>query len=100
MRRLLILGAGTAGTMLANILRRELATDWTITIVDKDNDHQYQPGYLFIPFGTYTPERVVKPRTKYLPKGVDFVQSGIRKVRAADNEVDASTSLARAICSR
>ncbi|QGF23352.1 type III sulfide quinone reductase, selenoprotein subtype [Raineyella fluvialis] len=88
MRRLLILGAGTAGTMLANILRRELSADWAITVVDKDNDHQYQPGYLFIPFGTYTPERVVKPRTRYLPKGVDFVQTGIRKVRAADNEVD------------
>ncbi|WOP19662.1 FAD/NAD(P)-binding oxidoreductase [Raineyella sp. LH-20] len=88
MRRLLILGAGTAGTMLANILRRELPDDWSITVVDKDNDHPYQPGYLFIPFGTSTPERVVKPRTQFLPKGVDFVQTGIRKVRAADNEVD------------
>lgn len=88
MRRLLILGAGTAGTMLANILRRELSDDWSITVVDKDNDHPYQPGYLFIPFGTSTPERVVKPRTQFLPKGVDFVQTGIRKVRAADNAVD------------
>ena len=88
MRRLLILGAGTAGTMLANHLRHELTNDWSITIVDQDNAHQYQPGYLFIPFGMYKPEQVTKPRTRFLPKGVDFIQSAIRKVRPEDNEVD------------
>lgn len=88
MRRLLILGAGTAGTMLANHLRDELTQDWAITVVDKDNDHHYQPGYLFIPFGTSTPERITKPRTHFIPPGVDFVQAGIRRVRADDNEVD------------
>lgn len=88
MRRLLILGAGTAGTMLANHLRRELTDQWSITIVDRDDAHHYQPGYLFVPFGTYTPERVTKPRHRYLPKGVEFIQSGIEKVRADDNEVD------------
>lgn len=88
MRRLLILGAGTAGTMLANHLRRELDHEWSITIVDRDNDHDYQPGYLFIPFGTYTPERVTKPRRRYLPKGVEFIESGIDRVRPEDNEVD------------
>lgn len=88
MRRLLILGAGTAGTMLANILRRELTEDWAITVVDKDDDHPYQPGYLFIPFGTSTPERIVKPRTRFLPRGVDFIQSGIRTVRADDDQAD------------
>ena len=56
--------------------------------MDRDNAHQYQPGYLFISFGTYTPEQVSKPRTRYIPKGVDFIQSGIRKVRPEENEVD------------
>ena len=56
MNRLLILGAGTAGTMVANKLRRRLAGDeWSITIVDHDSQHHYQPGYLFIPFGIYEP---------------------------------------------
>ena len=53
MKRLLILGAGTAGTMAANRLVHELNGDWKITIVDQDETHYYQPGFLFIPFGTY-----------------------------------------------
>ena len=55
-RRLVVLGAGTAGTMVVNKLRRRLPRDeWEITVVDRDDVHHYQPGYLFLPFGTYTP---------------------------------------------
>ena len=88
MEHLLILGAGTAGTMLANHLRRELDENWAITIVDQDNDHLYQPGLLFIPFGRSSATRVTKARTDFLPDGVTFVRSAIAKVRADDNEVD------------
>ena len=59
MRNLLILGGGTAGTMVATKLRRNLKKqDWTITIVDRDTQHIYQPGLLFLPFGGYTPEQI------------------------------------------
>jgi FlaA1/EpsC-like NDP-sugar epimerase len=40
MKKLLILGAGTAGTMMANKLHKNLNKDlWEITIVDKDENH-------------------------------------------------------------
>jgi sulfide:quinone oxidoreductase len=88
MRRLLILGAGTAGTMMANKLRARLALDeWQITIVDQDESHQYQPGYLFIPFGYYTPDQVVKPRREYLDQGVDLVIGGIDQVEPENDFV-------------
>lgn len=67
MTRLIILGAGTAGTMLANTLRDALDAQWSITVVDRDNEHHYQPGYLFVPFGRMAPERVTKPRDRFLP---------------------------------
>ena len=74
MKRLLVLGAGTAGTTVVNKLRPLLSRDeWTITIVDQDEAHHYQPGYLFVPFGTSTPAEVVKPRQKFLSDGVDLV---------------------------
>ena len=54
MRKLVILGAGTAGTMVANHLSKHLnKSDWQITIIDKDDDHLYQPGLLLLPFGVY-----------------------------------------------
>jgi len=52
MNRLLVLGAGTAGTMAVNKLRRQLKRpQWQISIVDSTDRHFYQPGFLFIPFG-------------------------------------------------
>ena len=71
MKRLVILGAGTAGTMVANKLRRRLPmNEWQLTVVDRDDLHLYQPGLLFIPFGTYKPDEVTKPRSSFLADGI------------------------------
>jgi len=88
MNRLLVLGAGTAGTMIVNKLRRKLPLeDWEITVVDQDDHHHYQPGYLFLPFGTYRRDQVVRSRHAFLPDGVDFVVGEIDKVVAEANQV-------------
>ncbi|HSJ22260.1 MAG TPA: FAD/NAD(P)-binding oxidoreductase [Nocardioidaceae bacterium] len=81
MKDLLILGAGTAGTMIANKLRKRLGKEeWRITIVDRDDRHHYQPGYLFLPFGTYTEKQVVRSRHTFLPDGVDFVVAEVDRI--------------------
>ena len=88
MKKLLILGAGTAGTMMANKLHKNLNKDlWEITIVDKDENHYYQPGFLFIPFGVYQPEEVIRPKREFIPKGVNFVIDKIQKVEPEKNQV-------------
>lgn len=88
MKKLVILGAGSAGTIMANKLAAVLPRDsWQITIVDRDETHHYQPGYLFIPFGIYTPRDVVKPRRDYLPRGVEVVFSAIDVIEPDQNRV-------------
>ena len=88
MRRLVVLGGGTAGTMIVNKLRKKLPRDqWEITVVDRDDNHLYQPGYLFLPFGTYTPKQVVRKRHTLIPDGVDLVLAEIDKVDAEKNTV-------------
>lgn len=88
MKKLLILGAGTAGTMMANKMRKLLARDeWEITIVDQFKTHYYQPGFLFIPFGMYTKSDVVKPKSDFFPVGVNVIYSGIDKIQADENNV-------------
>ena len=70
MKKLLVLGAGTAGTMMVNKLRRRLdADEWKITVVDEDPIHYYQPGFLFIPFGLYHPLEVTRPKSEFLRRG-------------------------------
>ena len=88
MKRLIILGAGTAGTMMANHLQHELdKNDWEIDIIDEREEHHYQPGYLFLPFDIYEPEDIVKSIKEFIPKGVRLVTDKIEKIDAANNVV-------------
>ncbi|HYN28883.1 MAG TPA: FAD/NAD(P)-binding oxidoreductase [Dermatophilaceae bacterium] len=92
LRSLVVLGAGTAGTMVANKLRRALPADqWQVTVVDEDDVHDYQPGYLFLPFRTIEPDQVRRSSHAFLADGVqlvlaavDVVDPGARTVRLAD----------------
>ncbi|OYU96593.1 MAG: oxidoreductase [Bacteroidetes bacterium B1(2017)] len=88
MRRIVILGAGTAGTMMANHLSHELKkADWEIDIIDEREEHYYQPGYLFLPFDIYEPEDIVKTIDEFIPKGVRLLKGKIDKVAAEENMV-------------
>lgn len=88
MKRLLILGGGTAGTMLANRLVHVLEPqEWKITLVDANETHYYQPGFLFIPFGIYDKADVMKPRRNYLPMGIETIISPIDLIEPDQNRV-------------
>ena len=77
-KHLLILGAGTAGTMMANHLRKRLSkSEWRITIVDRSEKHLYQPGLLFLPFGIYEESDIIRPTRDFLPDNVEFIQAEI-----------------------
>ena len=71
-RNVVVLGAGTAGTMVANKLRRKLDDTWTVTVVDRDDAHPYQPGFLFVPFGGSADE-LVRSRHAFVHDGVELV---------------------------
>jgi sulfide:quinone oxidoreductase len=88
MKRLLVLGAGTAGTMVVNRLRHRLdPADWEITIVDREPSHHYQPGYLFIPFGIYRASEVQKPKRDFIPPGVNVVMAPVEAIDPAQQRV-------------
>ncbi|MCA0238293.1 MAG: FAD-dependent oxidoreductase [Bacteroidetes bacterium] len=88
MKRLLILGAGTAGTMMANHLHHHLSADeWEIDIIDEETEHYYQPGFLFLPFDIYEPEDIVKPIRQFIPAGVNLIQESIDRIVPAEQYV-------------
>jgi sulfide:quinone oxidoreductase len=88
MKRLLVLGAGTAGTMAINKLRPMLPeSEWDITVVEPRDEHHYQPGYLFLPFGTYAPEETIEPTDRFIPDGVTRVRAEVDRVDADANVV-------------
>ena len=86
MKNIVILGAGTAGTMMASHLKKELnKSEWKITIVDQYKTHYYQPGFLFLPFDTYKPEDVKKSIDEFIPKGVKLIRE---KIDIIDKDTD------------
>lgn len=88
MKQIVILGAGTAGTMMANKLYKALdREEWKISIVDQHKTHYYQPGFLFIPFGIYKKEDVIKPKADFIPPGVNLIFSAIDRIAADENKV-------------
>jgi sulfide:quinone oxidoreductase len=88
MKNLLILGAGTAGTIMANKMRRDLPADeWNITIVEREKIHLYQPGFLFIPFGYSSRKEISRPGKKFIPPGVEVVYTEIERIDAEKNKV-------------
>jgi sulfide:quinone oxidoreductase len=89
MKNLVILGAGTSGTMTANHLRPKLYLNkWNITIVDQFKTHYYQPGFLFLPFDIYNENQVKKVGKKFIPKDVKYVQKKIEKIIPEENKVE------------
>jgi len=87
MKNLVILGAGSAGTMMMNHLHNKMPKGWMISVVDKDKVHYYQPGFLFLPFDTYTEDQVQKPKKKFVPKNVDYVEEAIDRIAAEENVI-------------
>ncbi|MCK5079946.1 MAG: FAD-dependent oxidoreductase, partial [Bacteroidales bacterium] len=88
MKKLLILGGGTAGTMMANKFRKVMdRAEWEISIVDKHRTHYYQPGFLFIPFGIYNRNDVIKPKGDFFPSGVNVIYSDIDRIEGEKNVV-------------
>lgn len=80
MKRIAILGGGTAGTMMANRLRKVLEPHWEIVVLDQDQRHIYQPGLLFVPFGSYQPEDLVRNRERQFNEGIQLILSKIDRV--------------------
>ncbi len=88
MKKLLILGAGTGGTIMANKLVPALdQKEWEITIVDQHTTHYYQPGFLFLPFDIYTKNDVIKPKREFIPREVNYIQSEIDVIEPSNNRV-------------
>lgn len=88
MKNILILGAGTAGTMMANHLSRKTDhKNWTITVVDEHHTHYYQPGFLFIPFGIYDESDVIREKADFMPKKVKFINADVEVIKPELSQV-------------
>ncbi len=85
---MVILGAGTGGTIVANRLRKRFdVAELEIDVVDRDDLHVYQPGLLFVPFGLMKRADIVRPRRRQLHRDINFYEKEIESVSLEDDRV-------------
>ena len=85
MKRLVILGAGTGGTIMANKMRKCLPSEWGISVVEREKDHFYQPGFLFVPFGYQNRKDIIRRTLDFLPSGVELINKTTERIDAGKN---------------
>ena len=87
-KKIVILGGGTGGTLMANRLRKAYDPhEADIAVVDRDDRHVYQPGLLFVPFGLARTDEIVRPRRRQLHKGISFYETEVDHVALDDDRV-------------
>jgi sulfide:quinone oxidoreductase len=88
MQRIVVVGGGVGGTLVANLLSRKLAREIdrgeaSLTVVDLVGEHVYQPGFMYIAMGNQRPEGLVRPERGLLDKRV---QLEVGEVVGVDSE--------------
>ena len=87
--RIVILGGGVGGTLLANLLARKLKrAEAEVTVVDETGRHAYQPGWLYLPFGEEQPRHLVKAERGLLHRRVRLVTERATRIDPAGQRVE------------
>lgn len=87
MKHLVILGAGTAGTMVANRVSRRVPADWSVSVVDPSPRHVYQPALVTLPFGHRKGIELERPRATTLSHRVNWVRETVRAIEPEHKQV-------------
>ena len=92
MQRVLILGGGVGGTIVANLLARRLrrqidAGDVDITLIDRLGEHVYQPGFMYIAMGGERAERLSRPERSLLDERVQLIVGEVVEIKEHERSV-------------
>jgi len=90
--KILIVGGGMGGTILANNLARRLRNEVRsgkarITLLSASERHMYQPGLLYLAFGRMTPDELYRDQASLLEHGIEFHVDPVEEFRLDNNEV-------------
>ncbi len=90
--RILIVGGGTGGTIIANNLARRLAPEITagtsrITMLSASDQHMYQPGLLYVAFGQMMPDELYRKQKSLLETSIIFHVDPVEKFDLENNQV-------------
>jgi len=74
--RVVVLGGGVGGTLVANLVSHQLGAKAEVTVVDPTGMHVYQPGFLYVALGKADPWWLSRSERTLLRKEVNLVVDG------------------------
>ena len=86
-KTVLILGGGVGGLVAANTLRKLLPKKDRIIVIDREEDHLFQPSLLWVMIGNRRPEKISRPLARLNRKGIEFVRGEIEKINPEEKTV-------------
>ena len=88
-QRIVIIGGGVGGTLLANLLAKDLSSDQaSITVIDEFGQHLYQPGWLYVPFGEEQAGKLRKKERGLLRKEVELVVERVMSIDPVSKSIE------------
>ncbi|HEY6957249.1 MAG TPA: FAD/NAD(P)-binding oxidoreductase [Candidatus Limnocylindria bacterium] len=78
--RVVVLGGGVGGTLVANLLKKELKADATVTVVDATGMHLYQPGFLYVALDQANALWLTRDERTLLRRDVELVVEKATKI--------------------
>lgn len=78
--RIVVLGGGVGGTLVANLLSKELGRDGKVTVVDPTGMHVYQPGFLYVALGQANGRWLARDERTLLRDDVDLVVQAASRI--------------------
>jgi sulfide:quinone oxidoreductase len=90
--RILVVGGGTGGTIVANNLARRLSGEIRagkvkITMLSASDKHMYQPGLLYVAFGQMMPDELYRDQASLLESSIDFHVDPVEQFELDKNQV-------------
>jgi len=90
--KILVVGGGMGGTILANNLARRLSGELRsgkvrITMLSASDQHMYQPGLLYLAIGRMTPDELYRDQRSLLDAAIEFFVDPVEEFRLDKNEV-------------
>src|SRR5262249_7025010 len=95
-QRIVIVGGGVGGTIVANVAARALHRDEAeITVIDATGEHVYMPGWLYLPFNGGEGLELSRPERTLLNRHVRLVTGEVASIDTKRRELTVQANGAR-----
>ncbi len=89
-KTILVLGGGIGGTVVASRLRRSLAREHRVILVEREPNHLFQPSLLWLMVGDRQPRQIQRPVGHLARRGIEVMRGTVERIDPARRAVQVS----------